>query len=219
MLRQALGLEDDAQQGQTHFVAGTRPELACGSMQGAMALALGAELLQLFEHACGELGQAASGGTIGELVVGPQCAQHLGQVRLAAAVKARNPDPRLLAARVQVQQKLVEDGLQAFFVLAVADEGLQLIAQDGLRCLRVVFRNLGHAVVDKAVLLGGLVVDIPVQHGGPCFVYWVKRVSPRPAKARRDSSSRRERPAGDRCDFRDGAHRGRTPEVGPAQLP
>jgi hypothetical protein len=69
---------------------------------------------------------------------------------------------------VQVEQELVEDGLQALLVLAVADEGLQLVAQDGLRGLGVVFRNLGHAVVDEAVFLRGLVVDVPVQHGGPC---------------------------------------------------
>jgi hypothetical protein len=56
----------------------------------------------------------------------------------------------------QVEQELVEDGLQALLVLAVADEGLQLVAQDGLGGFGVVFGNLGHAVVDEAVFLGGL---------------------------------------------------------------
>jgi hypothetical protein len=54
-------------------------------------------------------------------------------------------------------------------VLAVADEGLELVAQDGLCGFGVVFRDLGHAVVDEAVFLRGLVVNVPVQHGGPCF--------------------------------------------------
>ena len=179
LLRQTLGLEDDAQQGQAHFVAGAGAQLACGSVQGAVPLALRAEFLQMLEHACGQLGQASCGSPVSELVVSPQRAQHLGQMRLAAAVKARNPDPRLFTAGVQVQQELVEDGLQPFSVLAVANEGLQLVAQDGLRRLRVVFRHLSHAVVDEPVFLRGLVVDVPVQHGGPCFGSSVKRGSVR----------------------------------------
>jgi hypothetical protein len=51
-------------------------------------------------------------------------------VRLAAAVKAGNPDAGLLCAGVQVEQELVEDGFKALLVLAVADKGFQLVAQD-----------------------------------------------------------------------------------------
>jgi hypothetical protein len=86
-------------------------------------------------------------------------------MRLAAAVKAGNPDAGLLCAGVQVEQELVEDGFKALLVLAIADKGFQFVAQDALGRLGVVFRNLGHAVVGEAIFLGGLVVDVPVQHG------------------------------------------------------
>jgi hypothetical protein len=79
---------------------------------------------------------------------------------------AGNPDARLLRLGTQVEQEFVENGLDAFFVLPIADEGFQLVAQDGLCRLGVVFGDLGHAVVDEAVFLRGFVVDVPVQHGG-----------------------------------------------------
>ena len=108
-------------------------------MQRAVAFALGAELLQMLKHAGGQLGKAARGSPAGKLVVSPQRTQHLGQVRLTAAIEAGNPDPRLLGACIKIDQELVENGLQALFVLAVADEGLQLVAQDGLGGVGVVF--------------------------------------------------------------------------------
>ena len=169
LLGQSLGLEHDAQKRQAHLVARTRPELACRSMQRAVAFALSAELLEVLEHAGGQFGQAARSGAVAELVVGPQRAQHLGQVRLTAAVEAGNPDAGLLGSCIEVDQELVEDGFETFLILTVADEGLQLVAQDGLSRLGMVFRHLGHAVVDKAVLFWSLVVDVAVQHGGPSF--------------------------------------------------
>lgn len=54
-------------------------------------------------------------------------------MRLAAAIEAGNPDARLLGAGVEVHQELVEDGFQALLVLAVADEGFELIAQAALK--------------------------------------------------------------------------------------
>ena len=139
LLGQAFGLEHDTQKRQAHLVPCTRPELACRSMQRAVAFALGAELLQMLGHTGGQLCKAARGGAVGELIVGPERAQHLGQVRLTAAIEAGNPDPRLLGACIKIDQEFVENGLQALFVLAVADEGLQLVAQDGLRGVGVVF--------------------------------------------------------------------------------
>jgi len=121
----------------------------------------------MLEHAGGQFGQAARGGAVAELVVGPQRAQHLGQVRLTAAVEAGNPDAGLLGPCIKVDQELVEDGFEAFLVLAVTNESLQLVAQDGLSCVGVVFRHFRHTVVDEAVLLRCLVVDVPVQHDGP----------------------------------------------------
>ena len=166
LLGQPFRLEHDAQQRQTNLVSSTSPKLASGGVQGAVAPTLHAEFLEVLEDAGGELGKAAGRGTVGELIVGPERAQHLGQVRLAAAEEAGNPDPRLLGPRIQIQQELVQDGFQALLVLSVADEGFQFVAQDGLGGIGVVFRYFSHAVVDEAVLLGGLVVDVPVQHGG-----------------------------------------------------
>ena len=167
LLGQALGLEHDTQQRQSHFVARTSAQLACGGMQSTVAPALRAELFEVLEHAGGQLGQTACGGAVGKLVIGPQRAQHLGQVRFTTTVKAGNPHARLLGACIQIDQELVEDGLQPFFVLAIADKGLQLVAQDGLSGFGMVFRHFRHAVVDEAVLLWRFVVDVAVQHGGP----------------------------------------------------
>ena len=53
LLGQALGLEHDAKQRQTHFVARPGAQLASGGMQSTMAPALGAEFFEVLEHASG----------------------------------------------------------------------------------------------------------------------------------------------------------------------
>ena len=153
LFRQAFGFENDAQQCQANLVAGAGTQLACGSVQTAVALALNGEFFEWLRHCVRQPGQAAGGGTVGELVVGPQGAQHFGQVRFAAAVKARNPDAGLLVAAVEVEQKLFQHGLQAFFVLAITNKGFQFVAQHALGGFGMVFRNFGHAVVDEAVFI------------------------------------------------------------------
>ena len=88
LLGQPHGLEHDAQQGQTYLVAGTRSELAGRGVQTTVALTLDTQLLELFEDPGGQVGQAAGRSSIGKLVVSPERAQHLDQVRLTAAVEA-----------------------------------------------------------------------------------------------------------------------------------
>ena len=153
-------------------------------MKTAVTPALDRKLLEVLVHTSGQLGDAACCGAVSEGVVGPKGAQHLGQMRLAAAVEARDPDAGLFVLGVEVQQELLEDGFHALLILAVADERFEFVAQDGQSGGGVIFGNLGHAVVDEAIFLRCLGVDVPVEHGGPrlgfvryCSVFGQKRHS------------------------------------------
>ena len=92
----------------------------------AMAFGLGGELLELIAHALGQGGNAASSGTIVKCAIHPKCAQHLDQVRFSRAVEAADPHGRLLGL-LDVLQVDVEHVFQALLVLAIADEGFELV--------------------------------------------------------------------------------------------
>ena len=97
--------------------------------QAACALARGVELAKeaakVIWHRWHE---AASRRTIGKLRVGPEVAQHLQKMRLAAAEEPADPR-RLLAGLGDVPQIRGEDPLKAVRVLPLADERRQLAAQ------------------------------------------------------------------------------------------
>ncbi len=130
LLRQAHGLEQDAQQGHAHgFVARAGAQCARRRVQAAVALRLDAELLELVAHALWQVRDTPRGGAIVKRTVHPQRPQHLDQVRLARAEEAADPHPRLLRL-VDVLEIGLQYVDQALLVLAIADEGVQLIPQN-----------------------------------------------------------------------------------------
>ena len=102
-------------------------------------------------------------GAVGEAVIGPEDAQHRGQMGLTGAVEARNPHALLLRLG-EPGQIGSQDPLEAFPVFPLADERLQLVAQHGQGVLGVVLGHLGHALVEQPVLGGFLDVEVPVLH-------------------------------------------------------
>jgi hypothetical protein len=72
--------------------------------------------------------EAASRRAVGELRVGPEVAQHLQKMRLAAAEETTDPR-RFLAGLANVAKIRGEDPLDPVRVLSLADERRQLAAQ------------------------------------------------------------------------------------------
>ena len=99
-------------------------------MQAAVALGLGAEFFQVVTNVLRERCDATCCRAVVEFAIDPQCAQHFYQVRFTRTVEATHPHGRLLGL-LDVLQVGIEDVLQTFFVLAIANEGIQLITQDG----------------------------------------------------------------------------------------
>ena len=164
LLRQADGLEEDAQQGHAHgLVARAGAQRARRRMQTAVALRLGAEFLQLVAHALWQVRDAPRGGAVVEGAVDPECTQHLDQVRLARAVEAADPHGRLLGL-LDVLQVDVEDVFQALFVLAIAHEGFELVPQNGQRLVGLFVVDAGHALVDQLSGRRVLLVDVAIEH-------------------------------------------------------
>ena len=65
---------------------------------------------------------------VGELEIGPESAKHFGQVRLARAIEAGDPDGALIAP-TERGQKRFKDAYQAAPVLAIGHKGLEFTAQ------------------------------------------------------------------------------------------
>ena len=161
-LRQTGRLEDDAEQRQPDAVPGTGAQHAGRGVQPAPAPPQGGDLGEQVPHLLRQPRQAARGGAIlREREVGPQEAQHLCQMRLAAAEEAADPGRRLLRLAL-VPEVGLQDADQTAAVLAGADEVAQLEAQDAAL---VRGRGVGHggdAVVQQGDLVGVLPVDVPV---------------------------------------------------------
>ena len=96
---------------------------------------------------------------VGEFGVAPKVAQHLQEMRLAAAEEAADPSAPL-AGPVHIVEERPDDPLDAVRVLALADEGRKLAAQllHHLRVLPVGDARL--ALVDERVRCGVALEDI-----------------------------------------------------------
>jgi hypothetical protein len=88
-------------------------------------LALDGELLERGFQVVRQVREAAGARAAGKLLVDPEGAEHLDEVRLAAAEEAAHPDGLLLLL-AEGAEVAVEDPLQAPGVLLFADEGLEL---------------------------------------------------------------------------------------------
>ena len=158
------GLEHDAEKGEPDAVSGTSAE---GSRRGVQALAsssqgrdLGQQLHHVVRQPCETAGARS---VLRKRVVHPQEAQHLRQVRLAAAEEAADPRGRLLGLALMADVCL-QDSNQSAPVLAFADEVLQLETQ---RAALVLIQGVGHgrdAVVEERDPVRILLIDIPVLH-------------------------------------------------------
>jgi hypothetical protein len=151
LLGQAGGFEDDAEQGEADIVPRRGTELAGCRVQPTVAFGLVVELQEVISDLCGQLGEAARCRPVIEVHVHPQCPEHLGQVRLAAPIKAADPHARLLRCVAEIAEVGFEDAAQPLCILPIADEGLQLVAQGFQSRLGAILRYLRHTVVEKPV--------------------------------------------------------------------
>ena len=163
LLRQANGFEDDAQERQADTAARTGSQGAGGGVQAAMALGLGAQFFQAVPDGLRQIGNTTGGGPILEDRVAPQGTEHFDEVRFTRAVKTADPNSRLLCL-VDVLQVGFEDVGHPFFILAIADKGLQLVPQDRQRLTGQFVIDAGHTLVDQ--FSGGRIflVNIAILH-------------------------------------------------------
>ena len=130
LLGHAHRLEQDRQDGFAHGVLGARGHGAAGGHQRfAASGGKDVELAELGLHPIGELQHQIPGSLAGaHLGVGPQVAEHLLQVRFAAAKEPRHPGS-VLAGLPLLGQVVLQDPLHCLAVLAVAHERAQLALQ------------------------------------------------------------------------------------------
>ena len=179
-LREVRGLEHDSEQGEPDAVPGSGPERSRRGVQAVASPPEGRDLRQQLPHVVRQPRESAGAGSVlGEGVVRPQEAQHLRQVRLAAAKEAADPRGRLFGLALMVDVGL-QDSDQPAAILALADEVLQLETQ---RSALVGIQGVGHgrnAVVEERDPIRILLVDVPVLHasytpGSSCKVMGTAR--------------------------------------------
>ena len=163
LLGQASRFEDDAQDRQPHASFGAGAQGAGRSVQAAGTLAGSSQLDEQVADDDRQMGDAARCGAVGKEDIHPQRAHHLDHVRLAGAKETAHPDRRLLR-RSQVAKVCMQNMFQPLGILAVADKGLQLVAEYGERMLGRVVVDAGDPLIDQ--LAGGriLLVDSTVEH-------------------------------------------------------
>ena len=163
-LRKPGGLEHDAEQGEADAASRPRAERSRGSVQPMSSPAEGRDLPQELPCVVREMREAAGAGPVfGKRVVRPQKAQHLRQVRLAAAEEAADPGGRLLGLALAAEVGL-EDPDQPAPILAFAHEVLELEAQGAafVRGHRVAHGR--DAVVEQRDAVGVLPEYVAVLH-------------------------------------------------------
>ena len=162
---QATGLEDDGEHRLADAVALALAERAGGGQQVRLLLTRqGVQFLECIGHGCRQAGDVARCAAICEGGVGPQRAQHLDHVRLAASEEARDPGGGGFRAARQGLDVRFEDALDALFVVALANEGLQLEAQC-LPLLRIQrFIDLCDALVLEREGIDVFLVNVSIVH-------------------------------------------------------
>src|SRR3989442_1780218 len=84
-------------------------------------------------------------------------------MRLAASIEAAHPHPRLLLT-IEVTEIGGKDALQTLGILPFAHEGFELVTQGPEFLVRSRIHDLGHPLVDEAVLERVLEEDIAIVH-------------------------------------------------------
>ena len=149
--RQAGGAQQQPEDGEAHVVGAAAGQRTGRGHEAAGAPGGDVELAQQRGQIFGDRGdQAARRRPVGEFGVAPQVAEHLQEVRLAAAEEAADPGAAL-AGPAQIVEERADDPLDAVRILALADEGRELAAQlpHHLRVLAV--GDPGLALVDEGV--------------------------------------------------------------------
>src|SRR5262249_19443398 len=103
------------------------------------------------------------GAVFREPIIRPEVTENLDEMRLAAAVKATDPDSGLLRF-VEVFQEGFEDADQPPLVLAFADERLQLEAQRAALFRIFDVCNLGDTVIEQVEGAGVFEENFPIFH-------------------------------------------------------
>ena len=164
-LGEPRGLEHDPEQRQPDAIPGAVE----GSGRGVQPLpppAEGGDFGQQFPHVGRQPGKAPGvGAVLGEGVVRPQEAQHLRQVRLAAAEETADPGRRLLRLTL-VADVGFKDANEPAAVLPFADEVLQLEAERAALLFGGGVGNGRDALVQKRDLVGVSLENRPVLHIG-----------------------------------------------------
>ena len=162
LFRQSCGLEDDPQQRQSDTAAGPGSERSQCRMKPAEAFACIGQFPQVHFDAFRQRGNAARRCPVIKHSIRPERRQHFDQMRLAAAKEAADPNPWLLFL-VQIFQVHIQDMLQTFFILAVANKGIQLVAKDSL----LIVIDAGNPLVDDLPADRIHQIDLLVQHDFP----------------------------------------------------
>ena len=108
--------------------------------------AAGLELAEVRADLLGQLDEPARPRLVRQDAVGPQRVEHPDEMGLAAAVEAADPH-RGLRGLVEVRQVAAHDPLEAGRVLALGDEGPELVAQDRPLLVAPRLADLRHAEV------------------------------------------------------------------------
>jgi hypothetical protein len=151
LLRKADRPQQNGEYCQTDIIGGAARERASGGDQTTRALSRGVQFTKEGTKVFRDRRHKASGGgTIGKASVLPQVAEHLQQVRLAAAEKPAHPCAALTRF-ADIVEEGANDLLNAIRVLPLADECLKLATQLGLRTFVAAVRNARLALIHQGM--------------------------------------------------------------------
>ena len=145
VLRQACGRKGDGEDGDPDARA-ARAQRTGRSEPATELLAAGLEFAELRADLVGQVDETAGTGPVGEDAVRPQGLEHPDQVRLPASVEAADPH-RGLRRLVEIGEVAPQDPIQTRRVLALGDEGVELVPEDRPFLVRPRLADLGHAEV------------------------------------------------------------------------
>ena len=169
---QAASLKHDGKYRLANAIAVALAQGARGGQKAGLFLSRqGVQLFQGISHRRGQARNVTRGALVGKGRVGPQRTQHLDHVRLAATKKARHPGRRCLRAPAQGLDVRFQNALEAFFIVALADKGLQLKPQGVLLLGVHGLVHFGHTLVFQGEGVDVLIKNVPVFHFLSCFGY------------------------------------------------
>ena len=136
---------------QPHVIGCAAGQCASGGDQPTRSLSRGVQFAEQGTKVFRDRRHKASGGgAIGKARVLPEVAEHLQQVRFAAAEKPAHPCAAL-AGLSDIVEEGANDLLDAIRVLPLADECLKFATQLGLGPFVAAVRNASLALVDQGM--------------------------------------------------------------------